>query len=299
MLTFLRLGTKGNLGNQLFQIASTIGLSSKNNHPFAFPYWKYSEYFVNQLPEFEPGIKFKDLMEKKFEFHEWPIGTDNYNLVGWLQSEEYFDISKTKYYFEFKPELVSKLCQEYVNLISDDTILISVRRGDFVNNPHYFQLDYEYYLLALIHNFPQWEKRKLVFTSDDIGYCQRHFAFLPNAHFLKNLSPINQLILGSMFNNFIISNSTFSWWMAWLGEKKNSKIIRPKKNFRGQYELEKSDKDYFPERWAMFDHHQYKLPKKYYKLYLRGEYEKVMVNCQYRYKKIKKRLKKRIQRLIR
>jgi hypothetical protein len=54
-------------------------------------------------------------------------------------------------------------------------------------------------------------------------------------------------------DDFIISNSTFSWWSAWLGEKESSKIIRPHQNFDGNKRLESDDKDYFPERWIAYD----------------------------------------------
>ena len=45
MVVFSLLEKKGNLGNQLFQIASTIGIAKKNKTPFAFPNWKYADYF--------------------------------------------------------------------------------------------------------------------------------------------------------------------------------------------------------------------------------------------------------------
>lgn len=288
MITFLRLGTKGNLGNQLFQIASTIGLSAKNDHSFAFPSWKYSKYFVTPPPTLKQDLEFQTITEKQYNVHEWPIGTDNYNLEGWLQSEKYFDVSRTKFHFRFKEEFVLRLRRKFNYLLSDDAILISVRRGDFVNHPRYYQLNYKYYLLAIIHNFPEWKKRKLIFTSDDIGYCQRYFGFLPNSYFINNLSPIKQLILGSQFNNFIISNSTFSWWMAWLGEDQSSKIVRPKRNFRGKYLLENNDKDYFPTRWIVFDHHRYRFPAKYYKLFIKGEFEDLKLDLQFRYQLLKR-----------
>lgn len=296
MITFLRLGKKGNLGNQLFQIASTIGLSSKNDHSFAFPSWKYSKYFAAPLPEIEPGVDFKTLSEKEYHFHKWEIKNENYDIQGWLQSEKYFNVPLTKHYFTFKPGLVSELQNKHNKHLSKDAILISVRRGDFVNHPRYFQLDYKYYLLALIHNFPGWERRKKVFTSDDIGYCQRHFGFLQNVFFMDSLSPMEQLVIGSQFNHFIISNSTFSWWMAWLGEKQNSKIIRPKKNFRGKYSLENNDKDFFPERWVKFDHHKYHFPLQYFKLFLKGETEEFRLWIIYQFKILKKNIGKRIMR---
>lgn len=38
MFTFKKLGRYGRIGNQMFQIASTIGIAIKHNDTFAFPY---------------------------------------------------------------------------------------------------------------------------------------------------------------------------------------------------------------------------------------------------------------------
>jgi hypothetical protein len=39
MITYSNLGKKGDLGNQLFQIASIIGIAEKNHQEYCFPIW--------------------------------------------------------------------------------------------------------------------------------------------------------------------------------------------------------------------------------------------------------------------
>lgn len=266
MLIFNSLGRKGNLGNQLFQIASTVGLAIKHNKPFSFPTWEYSNYFDYELPKQDKNKKLIQIVERSYEFHDFEIGDENYDINGALQSEKYFDIETTKKIFKFKDALVDNLTDEYSYLFKNNPIFISVRRGDFIHHPHYYQLPYWYYILALQNNFADWEERDLIFMSDNIDYCKRHFKFLKNAFFLENLSAVEQLILGSQGKDFIISNSTFSWWLAWLGEKKNSKIIRPIKNFRGSFAKLNNDRDYFPERWLAFDYNKHCMKLQNYKL---------------------------------
>jgi hypothetical protein len=255
MITYSKIGKKGNLGNQLFQIASTIGLGVKNNIDFKFLNWKYQAYFKNQLPVLDllpPDLI--ALEEKKYNYYERNLENKNYDSLGWLQTEKYFDQKLTKHYFEFSDVLKDKIKDLYSEAFKKKTILISIRRGDFVDHPDYFQLPVNYYLNSLIRFFPDWKSHNLVVLSDDIGYCKFHFSFLDNVFFGEALNDVEQLCLGSMCDDFIISNSTFSWWSAWLGEKEHSKIIRPLKNFDGPKSIELNDKDYFPERWTCYNH---------------------------------------------
>lgn len=257
MITYSKIGRKGNLGNQLFQIASTIGMSVTNKQQFAFLNWKYQDYFKNKLPLLTSDFSsFINVKEKEYHFHEWNLNTGDYDLSGWLQTEEYFDRALTKYYFEFSDSLIDRIKDLYSNAFTKRTILLSIRRGDFVDHPDYFQLSIKYYLNSLAQFFPDWESCNLIVLSDDIKYCKFHFSFLNNVFFGEELNGIEQLCLGSLCDDFIISNSTFSWWIAWLGEKSDSKIIRPLKNFDGLKSHELNDKDYYPERWIKYDHRE-------------------------------------------
>lgn len=295
MITFSRLGKKGNLGNQLFQIASTIGITQQNNQEFSFPKWEYSIYFTKKIPEIKINENFYIIKEESFKYTELKLKNENYDLDGWFQSEKYFNNINTKELFLFEEQFISNLVKKHKFLFKKKTILISIRRGDFINHPYYFQLSFKFYFLAIIKNFPDWEKRNLIFTSDDIAYCKYHFSFLKNAFFLEGLTAIEQLALGSQCDDFVISNSTFSWWLAWLGEKRNSKIIRPIKNFRGQFAMKNSDSDYFPSRWISFDDNSYSLGSKYFSLMIKAFFYNLVVNTKYRYSNCSKIIKKYIR----
>ncbi|REG98280.1 alpha-1,2-fucosyltransferase [Flavobacterium aquicola] len=298
MITFLNLGKKGNLGNQLFQIASAIGIAEKRNQQFCFPEWQYSKHFkfnFNACSDIKDWIHVK---EEKFNYYEWELTDKNYDLSGWLQTEKYFYESNIKDVFKFDSQFEESLVGKHEVLFTKKTILVSVRRGDFVNNPNYFQLSYQFYLTALICHFEKLENYNVIFASDNIDYCKKHFSFLPNVFFLENLSPIEQLCLGSKFDNYIISNSTFSWWLAWLGEKKGSKIIRPIQIFDNDFSKKHDESDYFPSRWIVHDDTKYKLSNEYWKLKLYGFLYNLVQRLKYIYKKEKKVIKNRIKKII-
>jgi hypothetical protein len=300
MIVYSKLGNKGNFGNHLFQIASTIGIAIKNGHEYGFPEWIHSKNFNYNFPLYDNKLVYDKFNEKAYHYSDLVFYEGQYDLNGWFQSEKYFNSEIVKNIFKFKIELVAEVKEKYKKVFSKKNLLISVRRGDFVHHPYYFQLDYKYYFLAIITQFPDWEKRHLIFTSDDINYCKRHFSFLPNAFFIEKSNAVEQLVLGSLCDDFIISNSTFSWWQAWLGENKNTKIIRPIQNFRGTFRLENNDKDYFPDRWISFDPKLEKKQYKYRMLLFKGEFFKTLdflnFKCKYYKKKLKILIKKQLKR---
>lgn len=294
MIVFSTLGKPwmGNLGNQLFQIASTIGIAQKNSHNFAFPEWKYQEYFIHELPKYDESINYTCIDEITSEHHEYIINKGDYDLRGYFQSEFYFDKEITKKYFSFNADLATKINQivDHKNFINP--ILISVRRGDFVHHPQYHQLDYRYYYLALIINFKDWRERTVVWISDDIDYCKFIFSHFENFFFSDNLSAIEQLVLSQNCNDFIISNSTFSWWAAYLSEKQNSKVIRPIANFRGKYLEINSDIDFYPNRWLPFDPSGQSLCQMELKIVVKGEILNLISLIQFMKKEVIKYLRR-------
>jgi hypothetical protein len=252
-ISFSQLGKHGRLGNQLFQVASTLGIAEKYKASASFPAWGYEGYFEIQLPHGE--LMTNRVEEKHFHHYDWDLQA-SCDLYGYMQSEKYFGSTRLK----FKKALVAECKAKHEDLFKKKTICIQIRRGDYVGNENYLQLSVNYYIDALLSHFPKWRNYNILFTSDDIEYCRTHFECMPNAFFSVGNSDIEDMLLASCCDHFIISNSTFGWWCAWLGEKKHSKIIHCGNLHKGKL-LENCDpKDYYPERWIRHEKDSYKIP---------------------------------------
>src|ERR1019366_7610418 len=77
--------------------------------------------------------------------------------------------------------------------------------------------------------------------------------------YYPDLNEIETIAAGQFCEHFIISNSTFGWWIAWLGEKENSIVIHPGHLFIGRLAEENDAKDFWPERWVRNQKESYTL----------------------------------------
>lgn len=255
MITFSKLGSYGRTGNVMFQVAAMFGFAEKYGVELSLPEWKNEAYFPN-LPDFTGPIQGKEI--KEHAFHYTPDFFDSLDwgkemdFLGYFQSEKYFP-SNVRELFAFHPDLITATRKQFEKAFEKETIAIHVRRGDYVSNPNYVQLPPTYYILALETHFPEYRDCNLIFFSDDPDYCKLHFQCLPNAFFSDNFIDIADLCLMSQCDNFIIANSSFSFWGAWLGEKKGTKVVRTAHHFAGKL-ANNSISDLYPERWIEFDH---------------------------------------------
>lgn len=260
MISFSKLGQHGRLGNCLFQIAATIGLADRYKTNPLFPKWNGFDNF-----EFEPKtwlqIPPRNVVnERIFHYDEALLCEfDKHNdvdLYGYFQSEKYFENCRqyVKRTLEFKKDLIDQVRRKYYAAWYKKTIAIHIRRGDYVGNTNYAQLPITYFLTALFEHFPDWQQHNLIIFSDDIGYCKVHFDCIDNVFFAEGNSDIEDLCLMSQCDHFILSNSSYSWWGAWLGEKKGTKVVRPTHHFSGELLKSCDIRDFYPARWIAHDH---------------------------------------------
>jgi len=132
-----------------------------------------------------------------------------------------------------------------------NSVSLHVRRGDYANskrtNRRHGVLDMDYYHAAVDRIAGQTKASFIYVFSDDIPWCRENLVFDQPWRLVSDNSRkiSSELHIMACCRHHIIANSSFSWWGAWLGEKKGSRIIAPKHWFKSGPELFRI----VPERW--------------------------------------------------
>lgn len=229
MITYLQLGNYGRLGNQLFEIASTIGIAVRNNIDYGFPVWQYAKYFDGNLPPLK-DTTFRTYREESPYYKDTILDTQyDWNLEGYFQSWKYFDHCKDLVLDTFR-----------FGKSPTDKIAIHVRRGDYINLQHVHPvLKLDYYYQAMDY----FKGEKFTIFSDDINWCLKNFPRKNVSYSTTyNLDPIEDFKEMASHKGLIIANSSYSWWAAYLSESKH--VIAPTRYVFGE---EKDDR--IPPEW--------------------------------------------------
>lgn len=221
-ITYEGLGHNGRLGNQLWQIASTVGLSIR--HKGAVPMfpsdWWYRPFFsipddhFASLNTINVEAKFDALQSSCLNHIDPANRMYMQDLSLWAGSPAEQTVLS---WFRPSPRALDDMhaCGAWWDGIieMDYVTAMHVRRGDYVTNPPGTMnaLPLSYYKEALARE----PEGQLVIFTDDPAYCEQNF---PEADLIFNGEGQDYVDLFAMAacNRFIISNSTFSWWAAWL-----------------------------------------------------------------------------------
>lgn len=220
MVSFKDIGSYGRLGNQLFQIATTLSLAERNKDVAKFKLWAYSKYFKNPIDQTlnESEIKF-EYLESNFHYNEIPY-KEGINIKGYFQSEKYFSIDIIRKYFEFN--------DLGLQLPDGCTCSIHVRRTDYLKFPDHHPVQSMSYYNAAMDIMRSNGVQKFLLFSDDMEWCKNNFK---DVIFVESQNDIQDMCLMSMCHNNIITNSSFSWWASWLNTNESKKIIAPSRWF--------------------------------------------------------------------
>ena len=259
----------GGLGNQMFQYAAGRALANRHQTQFLLDIRGFekqslrefaldrlsihanvaSENDMRQWPDWfrkpaawlqKIGISTKRYKQPSFEFDpRWNVLTDNTLLEGYFQSERYFLEIKSI----LKQELFPKSKLENTNyaieqaMYVSESVMIHIRRGDYVSNAKTLKThglcSLSYYEKAIEHIKSKIKNPKFFVFSDDPDWTRTHLGLGDQATYIVGNAdaPEIDLCLMTRCKHFIVANSSFSWWGAWLGGDEQSIRIAPRPLF--------------------------------------------------------------------
>lgn len=162
-------------------------------------------------------------------------------LDGHMQKSNYFveDREKVKSIFTFPK--VPKNHQIVDFSLNKKYVAMHIRRGDYVSDNKSQELhlvcDMDWYLKALDLLNSKIDNTQLIIFTDDEFWVKEQFKKTDHDVFVvpnnEDREPWIDLYFISRCDHFIISNSSFSWWGAFLGEVEDSLVIVPEYWFKG------------------------------------------------------------------
>jgi hypothetical protein len=278
----------GGMGNQMFEYAFIYSNAKRNNTSFflikegmpieLYEYFRLERnvfYWIDHICFNSSSFKlffshylrkiFYSVIKKLATNNTIHIGNedvpgkitvtqDHTYYVGFFQSPIYFEdqASAISKIFEVKKSIVAKYKKKYKWMEGKSIVAVHIRKTDYNDLAHLglgkkdlsLPLNYFQKIIDDIYD----DTHQYVFVSDDIAQVKPHFAYLKNAFFSDDCS-INDFLHLYFANQLIISNSTFSWWAAYLN-KSSKKMVYCPKYFLGHVIKEEYPKCIYPTNWV-------------------------------------------------
>ena len=249
----------GGLGNQIFTVAAGLGISRLHNLPlvldtsafavraeirsdgvagYDLPFERIAgvtrrgatvELVVQgnrtTLPSFdEDGYRFDPKLVE--------CCVDGGYIKGYFQSPKYFDAVKQEVISLFRDKVVHEAGGAALKkrILDCNSVGVHVRRGDYLKTPAYeFHglCETDYFRRAIeIMRTRQADPTFFVF-SDDPDWCNEHFNEPDVIVASGARTPNADLDLLASCKHHILSNSSFSWWGAYLAYRPEQVVIAP------------------------------------------------------------------------
>lgn len=174
---------------------------------------------------------------------------------GYFESPKFFDNIREILLAEFTPkqEAPKKNYSLYKAMRESESVCISIRRGDWVANKKFNDIHFvctpEYFKNAIETMKKMVKKPRFFVFSDDIEWVKNNMNFPDDTMYEDGTDPVwEKMRLMYSCKHFIISNSTFSWWVQYLSRNNNKVVIAPSK-WKRRYNMP----DIYQDNWTLVD----------------------------------------------
>jgi hypothetical protein len=269
------------IGNQMFKIFAVISyyidncqnyiLYVKNNNGYRKYYW--DTLFSNishKVHDFDEA-NIEIYQEPYFHYKQIPIFDNDTCLEGYFQSYKYFEhnINKIRRIIGID-EHINNVLTKYPEYTVNKTISVHYRMGDYINLHTLHPVKKTTYYIEAYKKLIS--KGVDIYDYDILYYCEEndndrvnnynieinnalYELYGKNLKYKKvadNVADWEQLLIMTSSKHYIIGNSTFSWFGAYLSSSNDPNICYPE-TWLGQCYNGTITDDLFPVNWIKID----------------------------------------------
>ena len=220
--------TMGRLGNQMFQVAATVGIAHAMNYkPVISPSHPLVKYFRINVSTVQPEdtVTINEDLWRNSNMRSAGNCIKDYNLTldGYFQAWTYFaNIPETiRKVFTIRSVYLNQAKAFVGRKQEDSTTLVGihVRRGDFLRKGEQdagFTVANKYYISEAIKFYRNsCGLVRFIVCSDDLEWSRSNIREY-NVSFSPFQEPVIDMAIMSLCDHVIITSGTFSWWSGWL-----------------------------------------------------------------------------------
>lgn len=182
------------------------------------------------------------------------IKNDAY-LAGYWQSEKYFSDfgNLIRSDFTFKDALNDDYNKLSLLMETQNSVAIHLRRGDYITDKktseYHGVCSLKYYDDAIKIIKGKVKDPVFYFFSDDLKWVKENLKVDVPCVYVESphSKDFEDMLLMTKCRHFIIANSSFSWWGAWLSTNRDKTVIAPLKWFNDR---SKDTSDLIPQGWT-------------------------------------------------
>lgn len=255
-MIYIEYSPETRFGNWLFQYATACQLSGGEEVAFYIAPKHQQTERVSKYASVFKKARFVNCVSEDLQIvtpQMLEIGDvprcESYMLSGVFQNFNFFTPELARKLYECPSDIDEELAKEWGKILtSRDIVSVHIRRGDYLDLPHRHPFVGKEYLRKAVCSFPRGTA--FLICSDDIRWAQdffsqnrfHDFTFL----YSQRGSVLSDFYLMVKCRHHIISNSTFSWWAAYLGQYEGTRVIMPSMWFGIAMECRRPNGTYVP-----------------------------------------------------
>ena len=239
-VTYTSFGKRGDMGNQIFQLACIIAAGKRSKAKIVLPE-QIKTLPLSQLFTFDSfeilNVKPEGIYREYDNYEDITIPSDGkvYDIRGYRQAYKYFEDHSEEIRRIFTPN--KSILDRMKEVLPKKYIAVHIRKGDYIKTIHKIPLlrefrrcQLEYYKKGIIKLKEFYPDYPVLICTDSPKWVKPLLSELDSAAILapipKDLDPkFSDFCTLYLSDGVVISNSTYSFWAAYL--RKDHQVIAP------------------------------------------------------------------------